>query len=185
MGGGGSLSLLPLALPARPADRAFTLQYTTLILIIITFIVGAFGGQKSEPLIREDVPPAVEPPRSEEGSGVRAYRRVPSDIVKIEHLFRPASVELDPAKAAALVTILRSHDIDAEIEVVADSMGDDDYRMALRQARSLMRFLLDSGAPATAFQVLIVESRIPEWAASEIGSLTTIRFYRGGSDESR
>jgi len=185
MGHGAPLSLLPLALPERPADRAFTLQYTTLILIIITFVVGAFGGHRrgESPTESPRTEGLVAPSAVEVSGGERDEGRLPSDTIKIEHLFKAASVELDPAKAGALAAVLKAHDIDAEIDIVADSMGEDDYRLALRQGRALLRHLLDAGVPAPFFRVFIVDSRIPEWAASEIESATTVRLYRGGTGE--
>lgn len=179
--GGPGVSLLPLALPERPADRAFTLQYTTLILIIITFIVGAFGGQKVQSKMMP-IPSSSAPAPKSPGARDEREGRVPSDSIQIEHLFRAASVELDTAKGAAIAAVLKSHDIDAEIDIVADSMGEDDYRIALRQGRTLLKFLLEAGVPAGAFRVYLVESRVPEWAAAETASHTTIRFYRGGPD---
>jgi len=184
----GSQSLLPIALPERPSARAFTIQYTTLILIIISFIVGAFGGKPTErevsAHIEQNTVNTVETPTTKgEGGAVPQHEgRNPTDSIRIEHLFMPASVELDSAKASAIATVLKSHDIDAEIDIVADSMGDDDYKIALRQARSLMRFLTAASVPAHAFRVFVVESKIPEWAALETESVTTVRLYRGGSD---
>lgn len=182
----GSISLLPFALPERPSSRAFTIQYTTLVLIVISFIVGAFSGRPATSVEQPSTAAVAvasvvglagaNPTREVEG-------RTVSDSIRIEHLFKPASVDLDSAKAGALAAVLKSHDIDAEIDVLADSMGEEDYRIALRQARALERFLRKERVPSSAFRVFVVESRVPEWAAIETASSTAVRFYRGGHDE--
>jgi hypothetical protein len=183
-----SPTLLPIALPERPNARAFTIQYTTLILIIISFIVGSFGGRPAHPkgsLGNDQGRPArVSSPAVVQEAPVRreVEGRIPSDSIRIEHLFRPASVELDRAKAGAIAALLKAHDIDAEIDIVADSMGEEDYRIALRQARSLVTFLRDAGVPALVFRVFVVESKVPDWAAMETEDSTTVRLYRGAAD---
>jgi len=174
----GKPILLPIALPERPADRAFTLQYTTLILIIISFIVGSFG---SHPRAKEGVKPGpqhpVEAAPEAPPPAPLILERAPSDTITIESLFKAASIELDANAAFAVASVLKSHDIDAEIDIVPDSMGDDDYRLALRQGRSLERYLAGAGVPRTAFRVFIVDSRVPAWAATDVSNRTTVRLY--------
>lgn len=164
----------------RPSERgeapAFTLQFTTLILIILTLIIGAFGVRRSSPVM----PPAPASRGLDESSKDVTTVPAPSDTIFIEHLFRPASVEVDTAKALALAAVLNSHDIDAEIDVVPDSMGEEDYRLALRQASTLLNTLLDAGVPAAAFRVYLLDSTTPEWAAADASETTRVRLYRSG-----
>jgi len=161
--------------PSRIDNRAFTLQFTTLILIVLSFIIGAFGADRLGPS-RGALRPAV----GEGRASTPLEERTPSDSIFIEHLFKPASVEVDRSKAFALAAVLKSHDIDAEVDIVPDSMGDGDYRLAERQAKALLAVLAEFGVQPSVYRLYILDSIVPEWAAGESADATRIRLYRTG-----
>jgi hypothetical protein len=149
------------------------------MLIILSFIIGAFGAGR--PASSADAEPS--PAEADEAAPAGLEGRVASDTIFIEHLFKPASVEVDRAKAFALAEVLKSHDIDAEVDVVPDSMSEGDYRLAERQAKSLLAALTEFGAPPTAFRLYILDSTVPAWALGESASTSRVRLYRtGGRD---
>ena len=67
--------------PSRVDSRAFTLQFTTLMLIILSFIIGAFGAGR--PASSADAEPS--PAEADEAAPAGLEGRVASDTIFIEH----------------------------------------------------------------------------------------------------
>jgi hypothetical protein len=86
-----------LSFPADPQVRAFATQYTSLILILLTFILGTVG-----------TPKVVPPVKSfEKGDNLLS-------VVRLKDLFSPDDV-LEREKLGFMVDILKSHDVRAEV----------------------------------------------------------------------
>ena len=123
-------------------EQAFALQYTSLIIIVLCFIIGAFVRPAS---------PQVETP-------VDTQRHAPKLLANVgfHDLFGSHSAAVEQSEAGVLVTFASSHDVVLEIEVFGDrDLRDEDSRVALSVSRatSLQRFLIDSKLPPGALVI--------------------------------
>lgn len=139
-GGGGSKLV---------AEQAFSLQYTALILIILTFVIGAFVRPHHAPAPELYTSPHVplEQPVSH-NAGTISY----SD------LFFPRSSRLNPAASGAILQFLSNHDVEAEIDVfgaITPDEHDDQTALNLSLARSaeLLKLLTEGGVPPAAVRI--------------------------------
>ncbi|MBX7139245.1 MAG: hypothetical protein K1X83_14820 [Oligoflexia bacterium] len=127
-------------------SRLFYLQYLSVILIILTMIVGSFASnaiqQQGTVLLSQKVP---------EGSA-------PIAGLAFDQLFIAGSGELRKENLTGLVQVLRSHDLDARVEVAAESGN---FELGLARSIALQRFLSGAGIPLAALDVRTVENRAP------------------------
>lgn len=135
--------------------RAFFTQYVSLILIVLTFIMGAFARQ------------GLEEAKIESGSqspAKTAAEDAPAWLVSRHHyrdLFSGGDINIE--KASALAELLRNHDLNAEIEVIEQpSLG-----LALRRSTGLLRYLLQENVPMHAVSVAV---RPAAWGAQLLDS---------------
>lgn len=142
-GGGAKWRLSP-----QGAARPFSLQYTALILIILTFVVGAFSEPETS---KTEAIMFPQPARAEKAVAPAAIARVEYD-----DLFSLDSDEqLNDGVLAALLTLLRSHDLRATIEIFSPQAAPGDgpinpFGKSLARSVTLFRALVDSGVPAGA-----------------------------------
>jgi hypothetical protein len=108
----------------KPSTNSFALQYMSLILIVLAFCVGAFlrGPKTAEA--------AVELPKTE-----RVH--LLTDI-SFKNLFK--GTELDDGQLETVLTLVKSHDIRAELSLFPESDSDADYYLALSRAITLNTF---------------------------------------------
>ena len=139
----------------QTAQDAYTLQYVSLLMIILTFVVGA--------LLR---PPAPPPPKS---PFARWEKPQKVGELTLSGLFTDPHGAFDRSRVAGIVELLRCHDIDAEISLYPRAdVGDRANEVlgrGLAQAVSLSRYIESLGIPPGTFTVL---ARAPGSARGEI-----------------
>jgi len=155
---------------AARVPQALSLQYVSLMLIILTFVIGAFERTPSAPetpvLVEEA--PAPEPAGLGTGPSPSAWSspRGALDTLTIERLFEPGGREVNRHRGEAIATLLRSHDLLSEIEVRADVFEGqgESIGLALRRGRTLAAWLSARGVPAEAVRIHVYDSIHPLWA---------------------
>ncbi len=155
--------------------KAFAVQYISIILIILTFIVGAFSSRigASAGNNPDKVILAAEP----------VLNHGPGPVVgefNIAQIFSPGLAKVDETKTHGLSEFLLNHDLQAQVQVTSDSaesigLEATNQNMGLALARSvaLYRHLLTRGVPANALEI---------WAGlgqSEDGIAVRIRQEQG------
>ena len=135
-------------IPQNPFARAFYTQYTALILIILTFVIGAFVKPARAALDIQDETPAARTPLEAATIGE----------MKLKNLFLAESSDFDAAELTALETFLVNHDVSIEMEIFsnhdADQSADDRMGLTLARTIAVMRHLRASGIPAEALHVV-------------------------------
>ncbi len=132
----------------KPADKAFAIQYTALILLILTFIIGSFFNKefilqtKSEAIKQLEI---AEPKETQIGD------------LRYSDLFNQRSSQIDQDKMDALVSLLSNHDVTlvATINTLPEEVGSgaDPLTLALSRSISVQRYLLDKGVSPETFSV--------------------------------
>ena len=131
--------------PAWAARQAYSLQYISFILIVLTFVIGAF--------LREPIGKTVQ---AEASVSSGDPGKLISELSYVD-LFKEENYP-DQSKTAALAALLRSHDIDLEAEVYSQG-GGGRLREALHRARSLFDALAEAGVPPQAVRVYAVDHK--------------------------
>jgi len=135
--------------PEKKGAHSFSLQYTSVILIVLAFVIGAFA---KEPVAAEQevtiIPEVVEVIK-------------PKIAGKIEYrtLFATGNSSLDPLQVEALREFLLSHDVSAEFDVFLESKegGNADITLAVARSVTLYKYFVEEGVPATAVKVFARE----------------------------
>lgn len=142
--------------------QSYFIQYISLILIVLTIFIGTLyrpdkkSGYEALPLNKEVASP--EP--------------VAVGNVLYSSLFNSETSELDRETALALVTMLKSHDLIAKIELFPEKNVGPQEAIATTLGRSisLQRLLLEEGVPASVFQVFSYEE--------SAGHQANVSFYK-------
>jgi hypothetical protein len=132
--------------PAGKASaRAFLVQYLTLMLIVLSFMVGAFVTKATNQELSK--PSVAETKSAQDESSV-------IDSFTLE-LFSAGEVLVQEAQAEALKTVFASHDLNAEIEVSSDveKRGADAISQAMARALTVKRLLEVKEIPEDAIRV--------------------------------
>ena len=134
--------------------QLFLAQYTAVMLIVLTFVVGAFTGPRSKS------PPPPPPKVVEEGTGTLA--KTPTEITVSEPpligaltftgVFNPDTNTLDPEQLGGVQKALGSHDIGVRLSVTSPSDDSSSAAMIARMV-SAHRWLESLRLPKGAYQV--------------------------------
>ena len=144
--------------------HAYNLQYISVIMIILTFVIGAFVRPHGA-AARGAVPPAAE-------SGGQPPQ---IGVMELERLFLNDGTLINPELLAALRSVLMNHDVNARFEIFGEretwsaAMGGS-YDLALARSSVLLRALRAQGVPAEALRVVA--------APGTGGSQGRVEFYR-------
>ena len=150
--------LLPRASDSLPSSamRAFSTQFLSVVLIILTFIIGVFSSHHVKQA-KHAVPvaaiksntltPAIEVPERSFGS------------MNWGSLFSDQSAVLDSELLEPLSQVLRSHDILLRVTVAEDSPAS--IELALARSSSLLRYFLAQGIPPAALEIVTSEEERP------------------------
>lgn len=149
-----SSSTLIKAVPegAAISSKPFALQYTSVILIVLTFTIGALF----KPPAPVSVPLKVEKPQ------IKALELGP-EIGKINYhkLFSEQSNELQIDKVAALSHVLKHHDINARISVYLNSEGkiseSNAFAISIARMLTLEQYFRKQALPEEAISIAAVE----------------------------
>ena len=130
----------------RTSARSFLIQYLTLMLIILSFMVGSFVTKVTQETLQEP----VRTVRTEVIASRPALHTFTLDGV-----FVPDTAEVSQEKLEAVRTLFRSHDLSAEVVVFADAglSGFDAVNQSVARAFSFKRALEVEGIPAEAIRV--------------------------------
>lgn len=141
----------------KPSTNSFALQYMSLILIVLAFCIGAFlrGPKTAEA--------AVELPKVE-----RVH--LLTDI-SFKSLFN--GTELDEEQLETVITLVKSHDIRAELSLYPESDSDADYYLALSRAITLNTFL-NNKLPREGWRVYVSGATNENQALVEFFSLDDV-----------
>lgn len=133
-----SLNLSSFSEKSRAAEQSFSLQYTSLILIVLCFILGSFVSAKFRN--QQSLGPEPTPP-----SGMMVY----SD------LFTTGESVADSDRVQAVAEFMENHDVRAEIAIpLTDGEGSEaQLSLALARSVSIFRTLVKAGVPADSLQV--------------------------------
>lgn len=137
------------------AQDAYNIQYVSLLMIILTFVVGA--------MLRPQAPP---PPKSPFESWAAEHSL---GSLTLTGLFLEPDGRFEESRLAGLVEVLKCHDIDADISVyprldVADQ-SENELTRGLAQSVTLARYLEGQGIPAGALNVM---ARAPGSSRGEV-----------------
>lgn len=128
-------------------SNSYNIQYIALILIILTFILGAFISPRVKAGRQGALPVQV----------AAAARQAPPSIGKmaLNDLFQAASTDLNQTEIYALTKFLTNHDVDADFEIGAGLTDNDSQGLQLALARGirLRNALQKQGVPVEAFRV--------------------------------
>ena len=149
---------------AASAQQAYSLQYISLILIVLTFVIGVF---------------LSGPIRAAKQSGLTPAPSIGADpgilISDLEYndLFGAQAKISDDSKVAALASLLRSHDLDLEAEVYSGAGPEEPGLMlALERAHTIFEALVQAGVPSEALQIFALEK--------SSGPQLRVRLYKAG-----
>lgn len=129
----------------KASARAFLVQYLTLMLIVLSFMVGAFVTKATnQDLVRSSE--SFIPSTPDHASVIDSFTL---------ELFAAGEVSVAEAQAEALKTVFASHDLNAKIEVFSDSdkSGSAAISQAMARALTVKRLLEIREIPEEAIRV--------------------------------
>lgn len=135
---------------SKPRVSAFYLEYAGLVLILLTFITGAFC--KPNFLDKEAEMPT------------KLNFQYKFHDLKLEELFIAGEARVDEARVGALAAFLSSHDLDAKIQLREKIATNVDRQLGttpelgLARAVALARFLAQHGVPEDSVVVTTIQS---------------------------
>jgi len=139
---------MELASPDRTIIRSFYTQYVGVMLILLTFLIGAM---RIKPAQHE----VIEPTQMVKPEIVGQY-------TLSEVFSQSGSLESGNEKLNAVVQVLKNHDLIGRFTLFLQPLSADQSETNLLRAsirlESLKRFLLDSGLPADAFKLIALPS---------------------------
>ena len=151
------------AAPEGPVEQSFALQYTSLILILLTCIVGSF--------IRPQLPePSIE----------KEIATVAFGTVEYKAFFKAGSDSIEQGAFEALVAILSSHDVHMKIATSGDINAERPIEQALSRSVALQRAFIRAEISPEAFSIVAKGSASTAQVKVDISSMsgTTQEYFR-------
>jgi hypothetical protein len=141
------------------AEQSFALQYTSVIIIVLAFIIGSF--------VKPFLPPA-------EKEAKQVFVSVDLADLKYDNLFFNSSAKLKTNESEALAKFATAHDLNFNIQVYADNNNSEAESTTISLARSieLYRFLLKQGVPYDAMHIIANTNKSEYQVAIKISKLT-------------
>jgi len=138
-----------------PAARAFQLQYISLIMIILTFIIGGFT--------RRHLPSISSASTTAPDRVVEVQPNWLHSTLQLNDLFIADTTTLNLMRADAIVEFLSNHDIDCTVEIASPT----DLRVAIQRAAELDDYFIRQGLPIGSARVYAVRdyTRPPDYQA--------------------
>ena len=126
------------------AGRSFFLQYISLILIILTCVVGAFARDclvdtpvKSERTVKKLIKPLKNIGK-----------------LHLSGIFRPRESRLDEGVLEGVKEVLLSHDVRAQIQVNLEGEASSGLELSIARSIALLHFFVAAGVPASALNII-------------------------------
>lgn len=126
-------------------SRPFALQYTSLILIILSCVIGAFA---AKPLQTADFSPATIIEK-------HLLLPFPKKIGEISYgnLFAYEEAKVNAESADALVQFLKSHDLIAQVQIFR-SISNGTQSLGVHRSTELFKYLTQRGVPPEALDIV-------------------------------
>ena len=136
--------------------KAFALQYIAIILIVLTFVIGAFARQKSEQVAAQ-VTTQVDTTEAQDKLAPKSTNPVPKPLGSLElsDAFVGETSDLNPDALRGVVAFLKYHDTRIRVEI---PQGRLEYSLAVSRSIALYKFLLAEGVPAQAAMIYATSS---------------------------
>lgn len=141
-------------------QQAFLIQYTTLMITLLAFVIGSFTGGS----MHKNKGAAVIAPAAPETKDVvpaltmSTWRLTPvKSDAKINDMFKSKSVEINPEAAFAIATLLHSHDVFVEFEITWDQCPANEETKCINKAfarvHELEKYLDYAGVAPETYQM--------------------------------
>lgn len=144
--------------------RSFSIQYLSLILIILTFTIGVFAAHKIDGDKRKIVEEEMPPPELAKNFPDQYSEPTVASIgaMNLDGLFVRGASEMDSVMVDSLAEVLLAHDIDAKFIVgTPKDVAASDVALGIALGRSavLFRALLERGVPSDAINVMASDEK--------------------------
>jgi hypothetical protein len=142
--------------------RAFSVQYLSVILIILTFTIGVFSGHRAQKIkhAKAAAQQAKVQANLDKNTTVSDPAAIAIGAMDLTNLFMPESSELNAETFEPLASVLTSHDLSARFAISLSRNPesiDAELGMALARSATLFRELVSRGVPAEALNVVTAE----------------------------
>ena len=134
------------------SQQVFSTQYTAIMLIILTFVVGSFSQPKAAVVAASAGTGRIEKAALEE---IENPKQVSFGALTIENAFDTETNALKKDQLEGIVLALKSHDIHANFIIQSAPQGSSDQSSAALVARmvSTLRWLESLGIPQHAYEL--------------------------------
>ncbi len=156
------------------AAKAYVIQYVSLILIILTFIIGSFASRKLLGGSRAIPRPGVTVTKETEMVDHEDRRTWLTSTVTYQDLFGPSDGQVNIEKVIALAEFIRNHDVDLEIVITRQGVSDD----AVGKAVALWEALSRESISGKYYQILVHNTLQPEGNPDQ----AVVKFYNHPGD---
>lgn len=124
---------------------SFTIQYTALILIILSFLIGTFVKPRNDSFSKGKKVELVT-------KGVVKKNKLSS--ISFDTIFESGTASLDKDQLLGVTQVLFQHDLQAEITIFSTSTS-----LILKRVEVLQGYLSDVGLPISAYKVRGVKEK--------------------------
>jgi hypothetical protein len=135
------------------SQQVFSTQYTAVMLIILTFVVGSFSQSKAPIVVEVAGTGRIE--KAEQSEVASPKTEVPFGTLTIENAFTVDANQLRKDQLDGLVLALKSHDIRAlfTIESALGTQAQESSDLLIARMVSTLRWLESIGVPHHAYQL--------------------------------
>ena len=131
--------------------RSFWFLYTSMILILLTFVAGAFDRKKTENLEATKIHAASAPTKRKTTTEPPIF----SSGIPLKDVFGAGAIALQSDSLEAVESVLLNHDVSINCEIRASHEA---FDMALLRSYSLDSFFRNRGVPKSSIQIFAVEA---------------------------
>lgn len=130
-------------------------QYISLMLIILTFVIGSFSIEKNSKVaeIKQQAVAAEAQKKAEKQPKIAPPAEI--GILKYADLFPPNETLPNEDKAGALVEFLRSHDIAVDLKIFNEPGNN--HALSLARSMTLSKYLMRQDVPSDAYTVTVID----------------------------
>lgn len=137
------------------AQQNFALQYITVMIIILAFLVGTFSGRKFDKKTAS-VAQVIEVPTEQAAPAAQGETLLKSELA-YKDLFDKASSKVVAEKAFPIATLLSNHDLIASIQVnlgfCVEGQTEECFQKEMNAAENLANYLSGMDLPADSYRV--------------------------------
>lgn len=124
---------------------SFTIQYTALILIILSFLIGTFVKPESDSFSKGDqVQASIE----------KVVEKDKLSLISLDKIFESGTANLNKDQLIGISQVLLQHDLQAELTIFSTSTN-----LILQRVEVLQNHFSDLGLPISAYKVKGVKEK--------------------------